>query len=86
MTSSERLEWLKARQTGIGGSDVAAILGLNRYKSPPRRIQRQDRRCVQRRRKSGGLLGNSTRRHRCKRVPEAHRQEGAESQSAAFDA
>ena len=34
MTSSERLEWLKARQTGIGGSDVAAILGLNRYKSP----------------------------------------------------
>lgn len=34
MTSAERLEWLKNRQTGIGGSDVAAILGLNRYKSP----------------------------------------------------
>ena len=26
MTSAERLEWLKTRQTGIGGSDVAAIL------------------------------------------------------------
>lgn len=34
MTSAERLEWLKNRQTGIGGSDVAAILGLSRYKSP----------------------------------------------------
>lgn len=33
MTSAERLEWLKTRQTGIGGSDVAAILGLSRYKS-----------------------------------------------------
>lgn len=33
MTSAERLEWLKNRQTGIGGSDVAAILGLSRYKS-----------------------------------------------------
>lgn len=31
---TNRLEWLKARQTGIGGSDVAAILGLNHYKSP----------------------------------------------------
>lgn len=34
MTSAERLEWLKTRQTGIGGSDVAAILGLNRYRTP----------------------------------------------------
>lgn len=34
MTSEARLEWLKNRQTGIGGSDVAAILGLSKWKSP----------------------------------------------------
>lgn len=33
MTSSERLDWLKTRQAGIGGSDVAAILGLSKYKT-----------------------------------------------------
>ena len=27
-------EWLKWRSTGIGGSDVATICGLNKYKSP----------------------------------------------------
>ena len=31
---TERIEWLKARQTGIGGSDVAAILGLSKWKTP----------------------------------------------------
>ena len=30
----DRLDWLKARQSGIGGSDVAAIMGLNKWKSP----------------------------------------------------
>lgn len=34
MTSQERLDWLKGRQTGIGGSDVAAILGLSKWKTP----------------------------------------------------
>ena len=29
----DRLTWLKARQAGIGGSDVSAIMGLNRWKS-----------------------------------------------------
>jgi putative phage-type endonuclease len=29
-----RDEWLNIRRMGIGGSDVAAILGLSRYKSP----------------------------------------------------
>lgn len=29
-----REEWLKDRQKGIGGSDVGAVLGLNKYKSP----------------------------------------------------
>lgn len=29
-----RLEWLKARQTGIGGSDVAAILGVSKWRTP----------------------------------------------------
>lgn len=29
----ERNEWLEQRQKGIGGSDVSAIAGLNRYKS-----------------------------------------------------
>lgn len=28
-----RLEWLKERQTGIGGSDVGAIMGFNKYKT-----------------------------------------------------
>ena len=27
-------EWLESRRIGIGGSDVAAILGLNNYKTP----------------------------------------------------
>ena len=31
---SARQEWLQARKLGIGGSDVAAILGLSKYKSP----------------------------------------------------
>ena len=29
-----RDEWLKERTKGIGGSDVATILGLNPYKTP----------------------------------------------------
>jgi len=29
-----KLEWLKERQKGIGGSDVGAILGVNKYKTP----------------------------------------------------
>lgn len=31
--TNNRTEWLKARRSGIGGSDVAAILGLSRYKT-----------------------------------------------------
>lgn len=31
---SARQAWLEARRLGIGGSDVAAILGLSKYKSP----------------------------------------------------
>lgn len=27
-------EWLKARRTGIGGSDAPAVLGLSKYKTP----------------------------------------------------
>lgn len=29
-------EWLTARRTGIGGSDVAAVLGISRYAGPTR--------------------------------------------------
>ncbi|MFU7515000.1 YqaJ viral recombinase family protein [Clostridium sp. HCS.1] len=29
----DKLEWLKERQCGIGGSDVGAILGVNKYKT-----------------------------------------------------
>jgi putative phage-type endonuclease len=29
-----RQDWLEARRTGIGGSDVAAILGLSKWKTP----------------------------------------------------
>lgn len=31
---TSHLEWLGYRQKGIGGSDAAAILGMNRWKSP----------------------------------------------------
>ena len=31
--TTNRTEWLKVRRSGIGGSDVAAILGLNKFKS-----------------------------------------------------
>ena len=34
MTSQPRIDWLKGRQTGIGGSEIAAIVGLNQYKTP----------------------------------------------------
>ncbi|MVX62685.1 hypothetical protein GKZ28_03060 [Clostridium chromiireducens] len=30
----DKLLWLKERQKGIGGSDVGAIMGVNRWKSP----------------------------------------------------
>lgn len=30
----DKLNWLKERQCGIGGSDVGAILGVNKYKTP----------------------------------------------------
>lgn len=33
-TDMSRDEWLKARRNGIGGSDAAAIAGLNKWKSP----------------------------------------------------
>lgn len=29
-----RIDWLKGRQKGIGGSDVSGVLGLNKYKTP----------------------------------------------------
>ena len=29
----DKLEWLKERQCGIGGSDVGAIAGVNKYKT-----------------------------------------------------
>jgi putative phage-type endonuclease len=34
MTELSRSDWLAQRRTGIGGSDVAAILGLSKFKSP----------------------------------------------------
>lgn len=30
----ERVEWLQRRRTGLGGSDVAAVLGISAYGSP----------------------------------------------------
>lgn len=32
--NTDRAEWLAKRRAGIGGSDIAAILGLSKYKSP----------------------------------------------------
>ena len=32
--SAPREDWLRARTTGVGGSDVAAILGLSKWKTP----------------------------------------------------
>lgn len=34
MTSQPRIDWLKGRQSGIGGSEIAAIVGLNQYTTP----------------------------------------------------
>ena len=35
LTAKERHEaWLKHRREGLGGSDMATILGLNKYKTP----------------------------------------------------
>ena len=30
----DRLQWLQARRAGIGGSDIGAIMGLSKWKSP----------------------------------------------------
>lgn len=34
MNAPEKIDWLKLRQSGIGGSDVAAIVGLSPYRTP----------------------------------------------------
>ncbi len=34
MTAMSREEWLALRRTGLGGSDIAAIMGFNKYKTP----------------------------------------------------
>lgn len=34
MNEQQRAEWLEGRRKGIGGSDVAAVLGLSPYKTP----------------------------------------------------
>ncbi len=34
MTAQSRIDWLKQRQSGIGGSEIAAIVGLNQYTTP----------------------------------------------------
>jgi len=34
LDKSDRKAWLALRQTGIGGSDIGALLGMNRYMSP----------------------------------------------------
>jgi len=34
MTNEQRAAWLEGRRHGIGGSDVAAVLGLNPWKTP----------------------------------------------------
>ena len=33
-TNTDRAAWLEERRKGIGGSDVAAVLGLNRWRTP----------------------------------------------------
>ncbi|MEI5869203.1 YqaJ viral recombinase family protein [Bacillus albus] len=33
-TSISKIEWLKWRKSGIGGSDIGAIVGISKYKSP----------------------------------------------------
>src|SRR5262245_57780142 len=32
--AAERAEWLEWRRTGLGGSDIAGILGLSKWESP----------------------------------------------------
>lgn len=32
--SISQIDWLKERQKGIGGSDVAAILGMSPWRTP----------------------------------------------------
>jgi putative phage-type endonuclease len=34
MTVQARIDWLKQRQSGIGGSEIAAICGMNPFKTP----------------------------------------------------
>src|SRR5690349_22686234 len=31
---SDRVQWLSARRSGVGGSDAAAALGLSKFKTP----------------------------------------------------
>ena len=34
MNAMDRTQWLEERRKGIGGSDAAAIIGLNNYVTP----------------------------------------------------
>ena len=34
MNQEQNTQWLKLRKTGISGTDVSAILGLNPFKTP----------------------------------------------------
>lgn len=34
MSAISREEWLALRRTGLGGSDIAAVMGFNKYKTP----------------------------------------------------
>lgn len=38
-TYKDRLEWLKARENGIGGSDASALIGRNKWKTNLRLYQ-----------------------------------------------
>lgn len=32
-------DWLKARKLGLGGSDMAAVLGVSKWKSPLKALE-----------------------------------------------
>ncbi len=73
--SMSHQEWLEDRRKGIGGSDVATILGLNQYKSAYQLwLEKTGQVELKDTEKRASLLGKCFRRSCCERVPRKNRK------------
>ena len=75
--SMSHQEWLEDRRKGIGGSDVATILGLNQYKSAYQLWLEKTGQVELKDTESEPALGKCFRRSCCERVPRKNRKKSS---------